>query len=155
MKIFLILAIFCFGGFITGCTSKAKSVEDMPAVSAPTENVLNNTGWRAESFGPVDDQQIIAANSSQGFTSSIEFSETRFGGRIAGCNIVTYDYKVSNTKISAKPLSVTAMACAPEVMKQETEISKASEKINEFRVNGQQLELLYDDGNVIRAKRVK
>ncbi len=47
------------------------------------------------------------------------------------------------------------MACSDEVMKQERELNEAFEKSESFQLDGDNLEINYDNGKIIRLKRIK
>ena len=54
-----------------------------------------NTSWLVESYGARDNPQLIIANTGKsdpatGFQALVEFSDSKFAGRIAGCNIISY-----------------------------------------------------------------
>jgi heat shock protein HslJ len=102
-----------------------------------------------------DNQQLIKRDASRGFTASIEFTGAKAEGRIGGCNIISYDYTVQGSKINVRSLSTTAMACSDEVMKQERELNEAFEKSESFQLDGDNLEINYDNGKIIRLKRIK
>ncbi len=132
-------------------------------VPAPTEaNPLANTNWFVESYGTRDSRQQIFSkgNTDQGdpasgFGTLIEFSGSKFGGRIAGCNILNYDYTVKNSTITTKSVSTTVMACSVEIMKQEREIHAALETAHSFRLDSEQLEIFYNTDKVIFLRQVK
>ncbi len=133
-------------------------------ITASTEvNPLANTNWLVESYGTRDSRQQIVSKGktnqgdpATGFETLIEFSESKFGGRIAGCNIFGYDYTVKkDSTIKTKSVSTTVMACSDKIMKQEGEIHTALETAHSFRLDGEQLEIFYDTDKVIFLRQVK
>lgn len=151
MKSGFILFIALLAVLTIGCPSGQQPTGNSQSTEG---NALANTNWRMESFGAVDNQQPIQREKTS-FDASIEFGDKKFGGRIAGCNIISYNYQASGSKISAQSETTTAMACSEEVMKQERELTEAFKNAKEFRIDGDQLEITYESGKVIRAKRLK
>ena len=141
---------------------KSKLAEIRRIVSSTEINPLANTNWLVESYGTRDNRQQIVANMktnegdpATGFEALIEFSDSKFGGRIAGCNILGYDYTVKDSTIKTKSVSTTVMACSDKIMKQESEIHKALETVHSFRLDGEQLEIFYDTDKVILLRQFK
>lgn len=161
MKKNLFLVIVIISVYISGCTANTKSAENLTPNNAPSEksaeNPLKNTQWSVESFGMAENRQQILTTKQplQGSEASVAFTETAFGGKIAGCNLIGGDYTTSGSKFTVKNLSTTVMACSKEILNQETEIMKALEKVSEFRLNGDELDIVYDGGKFIRLKRKK
>lgn len=156
MKKVLILLVSLFAVLMIGCPSKPQSSENA-ANTKSTENPLANTNWQVESYGAADNQQSVKRDTTNGtgFAATIEFTAANVGGRIAGCNIISFNYTAQGSKITTKPVSTTAMACSDEIMKQERELNEAFEKSETFRLDGDKLEISYDNGKIIRLKRIK
>ncbi len=119
-----------------------------------------NTSWVVESYGAANERKTIVANTGKGdpatgFRASVEFSETNFEGRIAGCNISRNGYAVKKSLIKIRSLSTTAMACSDEIMQQERELQTALETVGSFRLDGDQLELSYDTDKIIILRTVE
>ena len=157
MKTNLILVIAIISVFISGCTANTKLPENVTIRDEPTVNPLKNTKWQVESFGTADNrQQVLRIQSpTQGTEPAVEFSEAKGGGRLGGCNQISFDYTASGSKFTTKNVATTVMACAKEVLIQEQELMKAVEQASEFRLNGDDLDIIYNGDKFIRLKRIK
>lgn len=143
-KVCLILAMI-FAVVTINCTVSSSTME----------NPLANTAWQIESFGAADNQQKAQRDATHGagFEPAIAFTDSKISGRIGGCNVISFGYTIQNQKIKTNSDSTTAMACSTEIMKQEREVNAAFQKLETFRLAGDQLEINYDNGKIIRLKR--
>ncbi len=124
------------------------------------DNPLAKTSWVVESYGAANERKTIIANTGKGdpatgFRASVEFSDSKFEGRLAGCNIFRNSYAVKKSLIEIRRLSSTAMACSAEIMQQERELQIALETADSFRLDGDRLELSYDTDKIILLRSVE
>ncbi len=121
---------------------------------AAQKNSLAKTEWTIESFGVADDQQAVETISNEdNHFPSIKFNADRTSGYVVGCNSISFTYTVRKRKFSVKVKSSTMKACADDLMKQDRELSSALEKSESFKISGDNLEINYDNGKVMRLKR--
>lgn len=123
-------------------------------------NPLANTSWVIESYGARNNPQLIIANTGKsdpatGFRALVEFSDSKFSGRIAGCNIISYGFTVNNSMIKFQNLTTTVMECSDEIMKQEKELKAALSTGGSFRLDGEQLEFSYDTDKIVLLRQAK
>jgi heat shock protein HslJ len=123
------------------------SVASVSPTFAQTKNPLINTAWEVVSFGAENERQTIK-------TSSVEFADKTFGGRIAGCNYISFEYMLDGAKISTKSKATTVMGC-PDLIQAEYKLTEAFEKAEQFRLDGDKLEIVYNGGKIIYLKRGK
>lgn len=154
MKKVIALIIGLFTVLAIGCAGNVSSTKIAPGETTPAENKLKNTSWEIVSYGAKDDQKVLKNDKSRsGFDPGFEFSDKGFGGRVAGCNIISSDYTLEGSKISTTNLATTVMGCDPEILQHEQALMKAFETLQEYRIDGDQLELVYQNSQVIRARR--
>lgn len=123
--------------------------------SAAQKNPLAKTVWLIESYGTTEDQQAVKIISKEDNQfPAIRFDATGNSGRIVGCNSISFTYSVKKRNLSIKTKLSTMKACSPELTKQDREISSAFGKSKSFRINGNELEIYYDKGKVMRLKRL-
>lgn len=139
---------------VAGCTVSSSTT------AQKEDNPLANTTWVVESYGAAHERETIVANSGNGdpatgFLASVQFFDSIFEGRLAGCNISRNSYAVKKSLIKIRSLSTTAMACSDEIMQQERELQTALETADSFRLNGDRLELSYDTDKIIILRTVE
>ena len=126
----------------------------MAANSAAQKNPLAKTGWTIESYGTADNQQGVEIISmADNHFPFIKFDADRTSGYIAGCNSISFTYTVRKRKLGVKVKLSTMKACAADLAKQDREISSALGKSESYKINGDNLEIIYDNGKIIRLKR--
>ncbi len=148
MKKVLRLSLFLF------ITLAVDQTVDAAINLAAQKNPLGKTEWMIESYGAADDQQAVETISNEdNHFPSIKFNAGRTSGYIAGCNSIQFTYIVRKRKFSVKVKSSTMKACADDLMKQDRELSSALEKSESFKISGDNLEINYDNGKIMRLKR--
>jgi heat shock protein HslJ len=87
-------------------------------------------------------------------TPSLSFAE---GGRrisgFSGCNRFFGNYTQAGEHLKFDKVGGTKMACMGEVMQTEQDILRALERVDRFRIAGDQLELLTGDQALLRLQR--
>lgn len=122
--------------------------------SAAQKNPLAKTVWVIESTGAADDQKPVETISeADDQVPAIVFDDKDFRGYIAGCNSISFSYAVQKRSLSIKIKTTTTKACPDYLMKQDQEISSALGKSTSFKISGENLEIYYDNGKIMRLKR--
>ena len=144
MKKFSIISLFLFVALTFGTAIE----------SAAQKNPLAKTVWIIESIGAPDDQQTVETISeANDQIPAIVFDDKDFRGYIAGCNLISFSYAVQKRRLSIKIKTTTMKACPDYLMKQDQEISSALGKSKSFKISGENLEIYYDNGKIMRLKR--
>lgn len=144
MKIFSTLSLVLFVALTFGT-----AVE-----SAAQKNPLAKTVWIIESLGAADDQQPVETISeADDQFPTIVFEDKGFRGYIAGCNTISFSYAVQKKRLSIKTKTSTMKACPDYLGKQDREISSALGKSKSFKISGENLEIYYANGKIMRLKR--
>ncbi len=105
---------------------------------------LTGTAWTGLFFN--DGDALVSALADSGFTATFADDGTVSGS--SGCNTFSGSYTVDGDTMSFGPLASTQMACAEEVMTQEAAVLGALDRVTSFAIQGDELTLLDDQGNV-------
>ena len=107
------------------------------------ETGLENTHWSLVSFGsPGAEQPLI-----DGSTITLMLAGGQAGGS-GGCNSYGGTYQLDGNNITFGEITRTEKACLEEgVTEQEQRYFQAMETASEYRIEGDQLHITYDDGN--------
>jgi heat shock protein HslJ len=111
----------------------------------PPSDVDPPTGtWVLEAFRDFDALTPVL----QGSEITLSFQGSTLGGS-AGCNSYFGDYSTSGNTISISQIGQTEMACQnpPGVMNQEQDYTSHLIQVNTFNINGDFLNLDFDNGN--------
>lgn len=106
---------------------------------------LAGSRWVLERFG---DQSVLASTE---ITLMFDDTDSRAGGR-AGCNSYSAGFTTDDGLSFMNPVS-TLMACAPEIMEQESRFFRALEGVTEFLLNDNTLTLIGNEDLVFRAEQ--
>jgi heat shock protein HslJ len=113
-------------------------------VASPTgfPTGLENTQWSLVSFGaPGADQPLV-----EGSAITLMLAGGKVGGS-GGCNSYGGTYQVDGNNITFGEIIHTERACADQTMtEQEQRYFQALQSAREYQVNGDQLEITYDNG---------
>lgn len=169
---FIALSATCFGLLIniTGCSPKEQtpSTEQHPSTTATTEAAatvngdndiaengneknnneentnteLNNTYWKLVELN----QKEVAVSERQREPHLVFTSEMRVHGS-DGCNNIGGGYTLDNDKLGFTQMISTMMAC-PDNEAQAREFTISLEKTISYQIDGKQLNLLDESGNV-------
>ncbi|MCS6883463.1 MAG: META domain-containing protein [Oscillochloridaceae bacterium] len=105
-----------------------------------TESPLGGTSWLLESLNgapPLPDTQVTLNFEADGFAGT------------DGCNQYRGSYQVNGERITIKDsIASTMMACPEPIMQQATAYYEALKQAASFKVDGQQLTLLSESGEV-------
>lgn len=104
---------------------------------------LENTQWSLVSFGTPGAEQPLVEGSA--ITLMLAGGQT---GGSGGCNGYGGTYQVEGNTITFGEITRTLRACADDrVTEQEERYFQALETANEYRIEGNQLQIIYDAGN--------
>jgi heat shock protein HslJ len=124
----IILAAF----LLSACQASSSSTENMPLV---------DTYWELISLkgnNPVQDSSVSAV-----------FTQDGSVGGSAGCNTYQSSYQVDGKKMTIGIGITTLMACADDLMQQETDYLGTLALTSTFKIEGTQLILMDEQGNEI------
>jgi uncharacterized lipoprotein YbaY/heat shock protein HslJ len=107
---------------------------------------LQETHWR---LTRLDGKPLLLTNGQKEPTLAFRAGDTRFAGN-TGCNNLSGTYRLSGANLSLTSIAVTKMACQ-QGMDIEAALFTALGKVSNWRMTGQQLELL-DSGNAVVAR---
>jgi heat shock protein HslJ len=115
--------------------------EEVPPVALP----LVGTTWTLTTIASGDavSSVLMGTEVTTGFTADGTVSGS------AGCNRYSGSYTWTGDQLSFSPLASTKMACADEVMAQETVFLAAMEQVASYGIEGSQLRLLDDSGALL------
>ena len=114
-----------------------------PEGTTVLETGLENTLWNLVSFGELGAEAALV----QGSTITLLLAAGQAAGT-GGCNGYGGTYQVDGNSISFGPITSTKMACADaQATEQEGRYLQALESASEYAVEGDQLNVTYDDGN--------
>jgi heat shock protein HslJ len=114
-----------------------------PEGAPPSDAGVENTNWNLVSFGPAGAEQPLV----EGSTITLLLAGGQAGGS-GGCNSYGGSYRVEGNSISFRDIIRTERACAEErVTEQEQRYFEALETASGFEWNGNELRIIYDDGN--------
>ena len=109
---------------------------------------LDGTLWRLESYLNADGETVQAL-------ADVDVTATFDGGRLsgsAGCNQYGATYTRRGNKLTLELLEVTLMLCQSEpIMAQEGAYVEALSRVARYRVTGDELDLLDEDGAVVAS----
>jgi heat shock protein HslJ len=127
LKMTFICVSLCFGlPILSACASLASQQGGLEKLTASAWNLSK-----------LIDQELVPGSSI-----TAQFTTDGKVGGSSGCNQYSGTYKISGDKIQiSTPLASTMMACAPELMDQETAYLKALGEAKTFSVVGDQLTL--------------
>lgn len=129
IKLWLILLV----AFTSACASLQAGGEKLPVPSQ----------WKLVSFGKSGAETPVLTGS----TITIEFDEKDRVGGSGGCNAYGASYETKGNSITFKDLISTLMACVDErVNQQEQQYFKALQSATEYKISGDNLVILYDEG---------
>jgi len=104
---------------------------------------LENTSWNLFSFGSPGAEQPLVEGSA--ITLMLAGGQAVGSG---GCNSYGGSYEVNENNITFREVTRTERACADQrVTEQEQRYFQALESASEYRVEGDQLQITYDNGN--------
>ncbi|HEX5688561.1 MAG TPA: META domain-containing protein, partial [Roseiflexaceae bacterium] len=111
---------------------------------------LAGTTWQLESMG--DPAAPTPALAQPPVTLNFDSTKAEIGGN-SGCNSYGGGYKVDGAKVTFSQIVGTLMACAEQpAMDQETQYLQALQKVSQFAINGDQLDLTDESGKVLRFR---
>lgn len=130
----ILVSMLLFAAILTGaCGGNGDDSEDM----------LLGTDWELQSFGTVDEEQTVLP----GTTITLRFGEDNQIRGSAGCNSYFGSYEVKGDTLSIPgPLASTEMACSEPIMAQEGQYLQVLQRVSKFSIDGDRLQLFYDDG---------
>ncbi|CDM93897.1 MAG: META domain-containing protein [Limnospira sp. PMC 1291.21] len=108
----------------------------------PSVNSMLNKPWRLLFWTKSDSMIDLVADSKV----TLEFAENSISGT-GGCNRLIGGYEVKEQQLEINTLASTSMACEPELMTQESEFIQALEGVQEFRVNGNNLVMTFQNAS--------
>ena len=100
----------------------------------------------------VGDWQITALDSAAALPdveAIMSFSEDGQFSAMVGCNRAAGSYKLDETGLSFGPLAATRMMCPDEIMAQEDAFFRLMDRSADYRVEGEVVEILDDQGNTL------
>lgn len=111
---------------------------------APADLSLEGVEWQLTTFvsGEAASSLLLDTQITAVFTQG-QVSGT------AGCNRYFGSYEVNGEAITISPLGSTRMACAEEIMAQESGFLTALPAATTFQIEGEQLTVVYDAGSLI------
>lgn len=112
-----------------------------PVVSDPTLGGLDGTTWTLVAYGSPDSPQPALGAAPVTMT----FSPEGVSGS-AGCNSFSGSFQYDNNALTFGELITTRMACAEDIMAQETAVLNALAAATSFTVENNQLHILYGEG---------
>ncbi|MFN8528441.1 MAG: META domain-containing protein [Anaerolineae bacterium] len=121
--------------------TRTDSVTVVPDTAEPnTDPTLRGLAgsWNLLSYGPADAQTTALTDAP----ALITFSEAGIGGN-AGCNNFSGSFTFDNNQLSIGVLASTRMACADNVMAQETAVINALGNTTGYSISGDTLVLNY------------
>ncbi|AMW27900.1 MULTISPECIES: META domain-containing protein [Arthrospira] len=108
---------------------------------ASLDSMLNKP-WRLLFWTKSDSMIDVVAHSEV----TLEFAENRISGT-GGCNRLIGGYEVKDQQLEITTLASTSMACEPELMTQESQFMQALEGVQEFRTNGNNLVMTFQNAS--------
>lgn len=108
---------------------------------ASLDSMLNKQ-WRLLFWTKSDSMIDVVAHSEV----TLEFAENRISGT-GGCNRLIGGYEVKDQQLEITTLASTSMACEPELMTQESQFMQALEGVQEFRTNGNNLVMTFQNAS--------
>ncbi|MET0333999.1 MAG: META domain-containing protein [Rhizobacter sp.] len=131
--------------------TKAPAKASAASAPAGSANVpLRDTTWVLQTLGGT----AVATNDARPVQITLRSKSQHLNG-FAGCNTLRGRYTQRGTTIALKPIATTRMACAPEVMEQETRLLQAMASAESYRVEGRKLSLLQADGVTVTFSATK
>ena len=118
--------------------------EPLSAVTRVSTEPLENTYWKLTLLG---ETQVTAAPGPREPHLIFNPQNRRLGGS-GGCNRLGGSYELKGDRLSIDSITTTMMACV-EGMETEKDFLEALQEVSGWRIDGQQLELLNDSGNLI------
>ena len=112
---------------------------------APEALPLVGTAWQVSSIA----QGSAVQSALAGTQLTAGFADDGTINGSAGCNTYGGTYTTSGDALSFSPLGATQMACAEEVMAQESAFLSAMEQVASYEIEGTQLRLLDADGAML------
>lgn len=114
-----------------------------PEGSPGAETGLENTNWTLVSFGSPGAEQPLV----EGSAITLMLAGGQAGGS-GGCNSYGGTYQVNGNNISFGQITSTLMACQDErITEQEQLYFAALESASQYQIEGDQLQIAYDNGN--------
>lgn len=107
---------------------------------------LQETHWR---LTRLEGKPVLLTGGQKEPTLAFRAGDTRFAGN-TGCNNLTGTYRLSGADFSLTSIALTKMAC-PQGMDLEAALFTGLGKVSNWKMTGQQLELL-DAGNAVVAR---
>lgn len=136
-----VLAVASVG--LVGCQLLPKSPElRQPLPSAAQTLPLTGTRWNVQH---IDRQNILATKAERGLYLTFDAAEQRVSG-FSGCNRVFGPYIQQEQRLSVQ-LASTRMACLDD-KGQETRFMQALSMVRRFEIQGQQLNLMDEQGHI-------
>jgi putative lipoprotein len=105
---------------------------------------LENTTWRVTR---VNGKDVVAGENQRAPYIVLQASEHRVSGS-GGCNRITGTYSVEKQTIHFGPMASTMMAC-PSGMDTEKDFMEALDAARRWKIQGNELELYGEDGNLL------
>lgn len=111
---------------------------------APADLSLEGTEWQLTTF--------VSGEAASSLLVDTQITAIFLQGQVngtAGCNRYFGSYEVDGETIAVSPLGSTRMACAEEIMAQESSFLTALQAAMAFEIEGEQLTITYDAGTLI------
>lgn len=111
---------------------------------APADLSLEGTEWQLTTF--------VSGEAASSLLVDTQITAIFLQGQVngtAGCNRYFGSYEVDGETIAVSPLGSTRMACAEEIMAQESSFLAALQAATAFEIEGEQLTITYDAGTLI------
>ncbi len=116
----------------------------LAARSAPADLSLEGTEWQLTTF--------VSGEAASSLLAGTQITAVFMQGQVngtAGCNRYFGSYEIDGEAIVLSPLGSTRMACAEEIMAQESSFLAALPAATAFQIEGEQLTVTYDAGSLI------
>lgn len=110
-------------------------------VGAPTAARIENTYWKLVAIGDVP---ALPAAGAREASFTLHAADRRLSGS-TGCNRLVGTYTLDQRALKLVPGGTTMMACAMELMQQESDYVAALQMTTGYRVTGEALELVNAD----------
>lgn len=112
--------------------------------SRPEGSTLSGTSWILITFGPEDNQTALLPDTE----ITLNVDSNQINGS-AGCNSYFGEVTAEGETIAFGQIGTTLMACAEDVMQQESDFLAALAKVTGYTLENNQLTLHYDNGFMI------
>ncbi|GAB4163471.1 MAG: hypothetical protein Fur0021_38610 [Candidatus Promineifilaceae bacterium] len=111
---------------------------------APADLLLEGTEWQLTTF--------VSGEAASSLLADTQITAVFMQGQVsgmAGCNRYFGSYEIDGETLTISPLGSTRMACAEEIMAQESSFLAAMQTAKTFAIEGEQLTVMVDAGSLI------